>query len=143
MTATAMPGTVAGTGRRHRVVAIGSGLGGLTAAKALKHGQLNITDAVVFLTRMTAQGSSHVANQTSLWLQVIPITASAFATSGVLVTLYVAVARGRKRAATNPDTTGSVTRKAPHQSISVATGVCGVLSGLGKAGADHAIHRIA
>ena len=35
--------------RRHRVVAIGSGLGGLTATKALKHAQVNITDALMFL----------------------------------------------------------------------------------------------
>ncbi len=138
MTVTATPGT----GRRHRVVAIGLGLAGLTATKALKHDLANITDALVFLTRITAQGTSHV-NQKSIWLQVIPTTAAVLATLGVLVTLYVAVARGRKRAPTNPDTTDSVTRKPPHQSISVATGVCGIPSGLRKVGADHAIHRFA
>jgi hypothetical protein len=78
-------------GRRHRIVAIGSGLGGLTAAKALKHSQINITDAVVFLTRITAQGTSHVVNQTSLWLHAIPANAAIVTTVGVLIALYVAV----------------------------------------------------
>jgi hypothetical protein len=85
------PHPVAGTGRRHRVVAIGSGLGGLTATKTLKHSQLNITDALVFLTRITAQGTSHVVHQTSLWIQVIPATAAVATTVGVLITLSVAV----------------------------------------------------
>jgi hypothetical protein len=78
--------------RRHRVVAIGSGLGGLTATKALKHAQVNVTDALTFLTRVTAQGTSHVLNQTPQWLQVIP-TAGVAATIGVLIALHVAVAR--------------------------------------------------
>jgi hypothetical protein len=86
----ATPGPVHGTGRRHRVLAVGSGLGGLTATKALKHAQINITDALVFLTRMTAQGTSHVVNQTSLWVQVIPPTA-AVASVGVLIAISVAV----------------------------------------------------
>jgi hypothetical protein len=93
MTVTATPGT----GRRHRVVAIGLGLGGLTATKALKHDLANITDALVFLTRITAQGTSHV-NQKSIWLQVIPTTAAVLATLGVLVTLYVAIIRPRNKA---------------------------------------------
>jgi hypothetical protein len=92
MTVTATPGT----GRRHRVVAIGLGLGGLTATKALRHDLVNITDALVFLTRMTAQGTSHVHNQASLWLHVIPTTAAVFASVGVLITLYVAIIRKRK-----------------------------------------------
>ena len=78
MTATAMPSTHQGSGRRHRVVAIGSGLGELTATKALKHDLVNIADALVYLTRMTGQGTSHVVNRTSLWVQVIPATAAAF-----------------------------------------------------------------
>jgi len=73
------------------LVAIGSGLGGLTATKALKHSQLNITDALVFLTRISAQGTSHVVHQTSLWVQVIPATAVVATTVGVLITLSVAV----------------------------------------------------
>lgn len=53
---------------RHRIVAIGWGLGGLTATKALKYDLANITDALVFVTRITAQGTAHVHNPTSLWL---------------------------------------------------------------------------
>jgi hypothetical protein len=89
--------------RRHRVVAIGSGLGGLTATKALRHAQVNITDALTFLTRVTAQGTSHVLNQTPQWLQVIP-TAGVAATIGVLIALRVAVAREPKKAAERTQT---------------------------------------
>ena len=85
------PDPVPGTGQRHRVVAIGFGLGGLTATKALKHAQLNITDALVFLTRITAQGTSHVVHQTSLWVQIIPVTAAVATTVGALIALSVAV----------------------------------------------------
>jgi hypothetical protein len=98
MTVTAMPDAAHGCGWRHRVVAIGSGLGGLTATKALKHDLVNITDALVFLTRITAQGTAHVHNRTSLWLQVIPTTAAVLTTIGVLITLCITIVRGRKRA---------------------------------------------
>ena len=91
------PGAVDGSGWRHRVVAIGSGLGGLTATKALKHDLVNITDALVFLTRITAQGTAHVNNQASLWLQVIPTTAAVLTTLGVLITLYAATGRERRK----------------------------------------------
>ena len=87
MTATAMPGA----GRRHRVVDIGSGFGRLTATKALKHAETDVTDALTFLTRIAARGTAHVHNQTSLWLGVIPATAGIFTTVGVLITLYVAI----------------------------------------------------
>ena len=80
----------------HRVVAIGSGLGGLTATKALKHDLANITDALVFLTRISAQGTSRFVNQTSLWVQVIPATAAALTTIGMLIALYVAIVREPK-----------------------------------------------
>jgi hypothetical protein len=86
----AMPDAVDGTGRRHRVVAIGSGFGGLTATKALKHAEANITDGLVFLTRFTAQGTSHVVNQAALWLQAIPAPAGVAATIGALIALHVA-----------------------------------------------------
>ena len=142
MTVTAMPDTAHGCGWRHRVVAIGSGLGGLTATKALKHDLVNIADVLAFLTRMTAQGTAHVHNQTSLWLQVIPTTAAVFTTVGVLITLYVAIVRERKRA---PGTRHHSDSETSHcrSDISLATDVCGVRSRLGKVGADHAIHRIA
>ena len=87
MTAIAMPGT----GRRHRVVAIGSGFGRLTATKALKHAEADITDALTFLTRIAARGTAHVHNQASLWLVLIPTTAAVFTTAGVIFTLYVAI----------------------------------------------------
>ena len=90
---TAMPGT----GPRHRVMAVGSGFGGLTATKALKHDLVNITDALAFLTRITAQGTAHVHNQASLGLHVIPTTAALFTTFGVLITLYIAIIRGPRR----------------------------------------------
>ena len=93
----ATPGTVHGSGWRHRVVAIASGLGGLTAMKALKHDLVDITDAVVFLPRIAARGTAHVHNQTSLWLYVIPTTAAVLTTVGVLITLYAAIIRERKR----------------------------------------------
>jgi NADH:ubiquinone reductase (H+-translocating) len=40
---TAKPDSVDGTGRRHRVVVIGSGFGGLTATKALKNAPVDVT----------------------------------------------------------------------------------------------------
>jgi hypothetical protein len=85
----AAPDALGGTGWRRRVAAIGSGFGGLTATKTLKHAQLNITDAVVFLVRIIAQGTSYVVNQTPLWLQVIPAIAGLAATIGALITLLV------------------------------------------------------
>jgi NADH dehydrogenase FAD-containing subunit len=91
MTAKAMTGT----GRRHRVVAIGSGFGRLTATKALKHAETDITDAVTFLTRIAARGTAHV-HPTALWLPVIPMVLAVLTTAGVLITLYVAVIRERK-----------------------------------------------
>ena len=85
----AAPDALRGTGWRRRVAAIGSGFGGLTATKTLKHAQLNITDAVVFLVRIIAQGTSYVVNQTPLWLQVIPAIAGLAATIGALIALHV------------------------------------------------------
>jgi hypothetical protein len=90
-------GTAHRNGRRHRVVAIGSGFGGLTATKALKHDLVNITDALAFLTRISAQGTARVHNQASPWLHVIPATAAAFTIVGVLITLYVAIIHGPRR----------------------------------------------
>jgi dienelactone hydrolase len=92
MTVTAMPGT----GRRHRVVATGLGFGRSTATKALKHSEVDITDAVAFLTRITGRDTAHVLNQMSLWPQAIPTSAAALTTVGALITLYVAIVREPK-----------------------------------------------
>ena len=91
----AAPDALPGTGWRRRVGDIGSGFGGLTATKALKHAQLNITDAVVFLVRIIAQGTSYVVHQTPLWLQVIPAIAGLAATIGALIALLVQRTPGR------------------------------------------------
>ncbi|HME79171.1 MAG TPA: hypothetical protein VKI00_26995 [Mycobacterium sp.] len=85
-----------GTGQQHRFVAIGFGFGGLVAAKALKHAQLNITDALVFLVRITAQGTSRLAHQTSLWVQLIPAAAAVGITVGALMTLSVVADKRNK-----------------------------------------------
>jgi hypothetical protein len=77
-----------GTRRRHRLAAIGSGFGGQSAMKALKHAELNVTDAVAFLVRVTAQGTSYVVNHTPLWLQVVPPNAGLAATMGALIALH-------------------------------------------------------
>lgn len=89
MTATAMPGAA----RRHRVVATGLGFGRSTATKALKHSDVDVTDAVAFLSRITGRGTGHVLNQMSLWPQAIPASAAAATTVGALVTLYFAIVR--------------------------------------------------
>ena len=85
----AAPDALDGTGWRRRVAAIGLGFGGLTAMKTLKHAQLNITDAVVFLVSIVAQGTSYVVNQTPLWLQVMPAIAGLAAMIGALIALLV------------------------------------------------------
>ena len=85
----ATPDTVRGTDQRRRVAAIGAGFGGLTATKALRHAEVNTSDVVVFLVRITAQGTSYVVNQTPLWLQVIPAIAGLAATIGALIALHV------------------------------------------------------
>jgi hypothetical protein len=81
----------------HRVVAIGSGLGALTATKALKPELIKIIDVVVFLTRVAAQCTSHLHKQTWLWLQVVPTAAAVFAIIGVLITLRILFGAGRRR----------------------------------------------
>jgi hypothetical protein len=132
---------------RHRVAAIGFGFGGLIAAKALKHAQLNITDALVFLARFSAQGTSHLVNQTSLGAQVIPATAAVAITMGVLIALPVAAVGRRSKYAVaqsgswwtpridhagNVLTTivaDNVKAVAPRQAILSATKVYGVRDG--------------
>jgi predicted metal-binding membrane protein len=104
------PGTAHRSGRRHRVVAIGSGFGGLTATKALKHDLVNIADVLAFVMRIAARGTAHVHAQASLWLHVIPTTAAVFTAVGVLITLYAAIIRERKSA------------ERPHYEITTAAG---------------------
>ena len=85
----AAPDALRWTGWRRRVAAIGVGFGGLTATKALRHAEVNITDAAVFLVRIIAQGTSYVVNQTPPWLQVIPAIAGLAAIIGALIALHV------------------------------------------------------
>jgi hypothetical protein len=90
------------TGQRHAILAIGSGLAGLTATKALKLAQLNITDALVFVTGMVARTTSHVARQASHWTPLFP----AVVTVSVLVAVLAAAAINVvKRIAVQPDWT--------------------------------------
>lgn len=76
------------SGQRHPILAIGSGLAGLTAIKALKLSQLNIIDGLVFVTSMAAHGTSHVVRQASHWTPLFP----AIVTVSVLVALLAAAA---------------------------------------------------
>lgn len=89
-------------GPRHVIFAIGSGLTGLTAVKALRLAQLNITDALVFVTGMAVHGTSHLVRQASQWTPVFP----AVVTVSVLVALLAAAAIDVvKRIAVQPDWT--------------------------------------
>ena len=85
----ATPDTVRGTDQRRRVAGVCSGFGGLTATKALKHAEVNITDAVVFLVRITAQGTSYIVNQTPPWIQDIPAIAGLAAAVGAIIGPHV------------------------------------------------------
>ncbi|MBV8787003.1 MAG: hypothetical protein JOZ00_09980 [Mycobacterium sp.] len=125
--------------RRHRrIIATGSGLSGLTATKAMKHSQFDISDALVFLSRFAAQGSSHLTSQT--WFHVIPATAAASTVFGVLVTLCVAIGRERRvRRGEHLD---------QHQNFTAAQyfncdGRLPASHRTQKVGADHVIHRVA
>jgi hypothetical protein len=73
-------------GQRNALLAIGSGLTGLTATKALKYSQMNITDALVFVARIAAQSISHVAGRASHWAPFVP----AVLTASILIALAVA-----------------------------------------------------
>jgi hypothetical protein len=84
-TLSAPPGVSA---QRHVILAIGSGLAGLTATKALKLAQLNITDALVFVTGIAVHGTSHFLRQASQWTPVFP----AVVTVSILVALLAAAA---------------------------------------------------
>lgn len=92
MTATALPGA----GRRHRAMASCSGFGRLTATKALKHAETDITDALTFLMRIAGRGTAHVHHPTPVWLHVATTTAAGLTTGGMLFALYVAASYFRK-----------------------------------------------
>lgn len=81
------------TVQRHRVVALGSGYGRLTATRTLKHA--DNSDALTLVMRIAGRGTAHVHLHTTLWLQVIPPTAAVLAPAGALVTLCVAIIRHR------------------------------------------------
>jgi hypothetical protein len=76
------------SGQRHVILAIGSGLAGLTATKALKLSQLNVTDALVFVTGMAVHGTSHFVRQAWQWTPVFP----AVVTVSLLVAIGAAAA---------------------------------------------------
>jgi len=73
---------------QHPILAMGSGLAGLTATKALKFSQLNITDALVFVTGVAVHHTSHFVRQASQWTPLFP----AAVTVSVLVALLAAAA---------------------------------------------------
>jgi hypothetical protein len=58
--------------QRHHVMAAGYGLVGLSAIKVLKFAQLNITDALVFVTGIAAHATSRLVRQASQWTSVFP-----------------------------------------------------------------------
>jgi hypothetical protein len=80
-----LPASRGVAGRRHSILATGSGLTGLTATKALKFSQVNITDALVFVTRIAVQSTSHFVNQSSHWTPFLPAVVKV----GVLIALAV------------------------------------------------------
>jgi hypothetical protein len=70
--------------QRHRIVATGCGFVGLTAIKALKFAQLNITDALVFVTGIAAHTGSHLVTRATQWTPAFPAV--------VTLSLFVALA---------------------------------------------------
>jgi hypothetical protein len=94
---TTLPATPSGVhdgGRRPRV----SGMCRLATMRMLKHADAETPDTIAFLMRMTARGSAHIHNQTSLLLHVAPLGALALTAVGMLVTLYVAIIHELKHA---------------------------------------------
>lgn len=83
---------------RHRILAVASGLAGLTATKALKRDLVTIADALTFVMRFAARGTAHAHVQASLWLHVIPTTAATSTAVGALVAVYAAIIHERKSA---------------------------------------------
>jgi hypothetical protein len=73
-------------------------MGRLATMRMLKHADVETPDTIAFLMRMTARGSAHIHNQTSLLLHVAPLGAAALTAVGMLVTLYVAIIHELKHA---------------------------------------------
>ena len=114
-TLSASPGIA---GQRRALLAIGSGLTGLAAIKALKFSQLNITDALVFVTGIAARGTSHVVSQASHWTPFIP----AAVTASVLIALAVAaVAHIAELIAAEPNYSWTSRSSAPVDSFYATT----------------------
>jgi hypothetical protein len=118
-TFSASPGVA---GQRHALLAIGSGLAGLTATKALKFSQVNITDALVFVTRIAAQNISHVAGRAPEWAPFAP----AVATASVLIVLAVAAVANIAKLITAPPSSGWTVRSAETSNSFYATTLYGV-----------------
>jgi hypothetical protein len=70
--------------QRHHMMAAGYGLVGLTAIKVLKFAQLNITDALVFVTGMAAHHGPHLVARAAQWTPAFPAVG--------MVSLFVALA---------------------------------------------------
>jgi hypothetical protein len=104
-TLSASPGVA---GQRHALLAIGSGFTGLTATKALKLSQMNITDALVFVTRIAAQSISHLASQAPQWTPFVP----AVVTASVLIALAVAAVANIVELIAAPPSSGWTVRSA-------------------------------
>lgn len=119
------------TVRRHRVVALGSGYGRLTATRTLKHA--DHPDLFTFLLRIAGRGTADVHYHTTLWLQVVPPTAVVLTAAGALVALCVAVVRDRN----------SVVRPRRYEISTAAEYFSCNGHPLGKVGTNHAIDLIA
>ena len=130
-------------GPRHRVVDSRSGLTRLITMKVLKHANVDTPDTVASLMRITARGAAHIHNQTSLCLHVVPMTAAALSTVGMLITLYIAILLERQGPHPLHSAAGPCYETCSAAGHSVVVDVRGASSGVGKVGTDHAIHRIA
>lgn len=119
------------TVRRHRIVALGSGYGRLTATRTLKHG--DHPDLFTFLLRIAGRGTADVHFHTTLWLQVLPPTAAVLTAAGALVTFCVAIIPDRN----------TVPRRQRCEISTTAEHFNYNGHPLGKVGTNHAYDRIA
>jgi hypothetical protein len=115
-------------GRRHAVLAIGSGLTGLIATKALKFSQVNITDALVFVTRIAVQCTSHFVSQASHWTPFVPAAVEA----SVLIALAVAAVVDIVELIAAPPSSGWTVRSAETADSYYAATLYGVRRSIAK-----------